>query len=60
MKYIITFTLLLTSLCAHTTNFEGSAHLHFFNSLHIQDFVLFIMILIASLALGRYFFKKSY
>jgi hypothetical protein len=56
MRYILTFTFLFTGLLAHG-KFEN--HLHFLNSLHMGDFLLLLISLIASVSIYKYFKKET-
>jgi len=56
MKYILTLMLFVTSLFAHG-KFES--HLHFFNNLHMGDFLLLLMSLIAGVFIYKYLKKET-
>ena len=54
MRYILIFQLLLGSLFAHGHNGE---HLHFFSSLHVEYFVLFVAGLVGTYFVYEKLFK---
>ena len=56
MKYALIFLFLFTSLMAHGT---GENHLHFFSTLHIEDFVFLIIGLIAGISIYKYVNRET-
>ena len=56
MKFALISLFLFTTLFAHGT---GEGHLHFFSTLHIEYFVLFIVGLIAAVSFFKYFSKET-
>jgi len=56
MKYLLIFQLLLSSLFAHS---EGEGHLHFFSTLHAENFVLFLVVLVAGFGVFKYIRKGT-
>ena len=56
MKFTFLSLFLFTTLFAHGT---GDNHLHFFSTLHTEDFVLFIVGLVAVVSFFKYFNKES-
>ena len=56
MKYLFTFLFFLNSLFAHGA---GESHLHFFSSLHTENFVIFIALLLMSLSAYKYLKQEN-
>ena len=56
MKFILMFQMFLTGLFAH--GFAGE-HLHFFSSLHVEYFALFIAGLVSAFFIYTKLFKGS-
>jgi len=56
MKYLLSFLYLLTNLFAHGT---AENHPHFFTALHIEQFTLLIVGLIAVVSLYKYMNRES-
>ena len=55
MKYIFTLMLFVIGLHAHG---EVESHIHFFSTLHIEGFVLFLAILIIGFSIFKYASKE--
>ncbi len=56
MKYIFTLMLFVIGLHAHG---EADSHIHFFSTLHVGSFILFLVVLIAGFSLFKYFSKEK-
>ena len=56
MKYIIIFSLFISGLFAHG---GSEVHAHFFSSLHVDGFAMFIVALVASLSIYKFVFKGN-
>ena len=51
MKYMLIFSLFVSSLFAHG---GSDVHGHFFSTLHVESFAMFIVGLVASLSIYKY------
>ncbi len=56
MKYILVFQLFLSTLFAHD---NVDTHIHFFTTLHAEEFVLFTVTFIAGFGLFKYISKET-
>lgn len=56
MKYLIIISLMFSTLLAHS---EGSEHLHFFSTLHLESFILFLAGLIGTYFIYEKVFKRD-
>jgi hypothetical protein len=55
MKYILVFQLFLSGLFAHG---EVEGHIHFFSTLHVESFVLFLVVLVVGFSIFKYASKE--
>ena len=55
MRYILIFQLFLSGLFAHS---EVKSHFHFFSTLHVENFVLFLLVLIIGFSIFKYTSKE--
>jgi len=55
-KYILIIQIFLNGLFAHSDN---KSHLHFFSTLHVDSFVLFLVAIILGFGLFKHFSKET-
>jgi hypothetical protein len=55
MRYLLVLQLFLSGLFAHG---GADSHIHFFSTLHVESFVLFLVVLVVGFSIFKYASKE--